>query len=118
MSNRIRVEVMGASYYITTTEPEEYIKTLEGRFNAELHKLLEARPNIAFADALVLIGLNIMDAYMKSEANAENMRRQLSDYMSDANSAGTALADAHKEIERLNKELAVYRRAAAEDRNV
>ena len=119
VTDRIRVEVLGSSYFITTTESEEYIRELEKKFNQEISTLLEMRPNIAFNDALVLIGLNIMDAYQKAENGAEHMRKQLSEYLSDAAKARTAVEDAHREIERLNKELAIYRRAAAaEGRNV
>lgn len=111
--NRIRVDVMGTSYFLTTTEPESYIRELEQRFNKELASLMEQRPNMAYADALVLIGLNVLDACQKAEAGSEHMRGQLSEYLADAAKARTALEDAHKEIERLNRELAIYRRAAA-----
>ncbi len=104
--NRIRVEVLGTPFFLSTTEPEAYIRNLESRLNDELHQLLAARPTLSLNDALVLLCFNALDGFQKSESNAEHMRGQLSDYLADAAKARTSLDEAKQEIARLKRELA------------
>ena len=40
-TNRVKVDILGSSYFITTTESEEYIHGLEDSLNEMLGQLLE-----------------------------------------------------------------------------
>ena len=48
---------------------------------------------------------NFEDAYKKSEASADHMRGQLTDYLEDAARARIELEESKREIERLTRQL-------------
>ncbi len=108
--NRVRVQVMGSSYSITTTETKEYIHSLEEKLNAMLNELMRRHTGISISDALVLTCLNLLDSSQKSEAASDHIRGQLTEYLQDAARARIELDEANREIERLGRELALHKR--------
>lgn len=82
--NRVRIEVYGSRYVISTPEDESYVRGLAKSLDEQLRSLLENNSGLTLNDALVLCAINFEDAYKKSEASADHMRGQLTDYLEDA----------------------------------
>lgn len=103
--NRIRVNIGGAKYTISTPEPEEYVEELALEIDILVSDLMAKSANLSLNDALVLTALHYLDAYRKSETNADHLRSQISDYLEDTARFRMDIEDARREIDRLKKEL-------------
>lgn len=102
---RVKVTVLGTTYYLSTTESEEYITSLQFQLNQMLSELQSRHSSVALTDALVLTCFNLLDQNAKAEASADHIRGQLTEYLQDAARARIELEDANREIARLRAEL-------------
>lgn len=109
MANRIKVQVLGNSYFITTDRTEEQMRNIEADLNDQMNTLMESRPNMSVVDALVIMVLNLLDQLSDSEESTDRMREQLTQYLEDAARVRMELEDAQREIKRLHKELGAVR---------
>lgn len=108
MANRIKVQVLGNSYFITTNRTEAQMRDIEGLLNEQLQTIMEARPNLSIVDTLVVLSLNLMDQLSDSEDSTDRMREQLTQYLEDAARVRMELEEAKREIARLGKELDAF----------
>ena len=97
--NRVVVMINGVRYPIRTVEDPRYVTGLAGEMDASVYNLM-SQGNLSLNEALVLIGLEYLDAYRKADRNLDNMRSQLAEYMEDAANARQELATAKRELER------------------
>lgn len=114
--NKIRIEVMGTSYIVSSSESEDYVRSLALELDAQIKKIIAQNPKLSFNSALVLYALGCTDSFKKSEESADNMRLQLAEYLEDAAKARIALDDANREIERLRRQLFSNRSDAPQQR--
>jgi len=110
MTNRVRVEILGSTYHITTGESEEYVNRLVQEINTAADNLRQSSPQLSINDVLALVALASTDSFHKSEEAADNLRAQLTEYLEDASRARMELTElrrqlenAKREIERLNR---------------
>ena len=104
-TSRVKIEVCGAKYYISSSEPEAYVKELGAQLSAQISDMLAQNHSLSVTDALVLCLLNYMDSYRKAEENTDHMRSQLTGYLEDAAKYRIEADEAKREIERLRREL-------------
>ena len=109
-TNRVKVDILGSSYFITTTESEEYIHGLEDSLNEMLGQLLERHTSVSINNALIITCLNLLDSCRKSEETADHLRGQLTDYLEDAARARIELDEVKRELDKANRELALLRK--------
>jgi cell division protein ZapA len=107
--NKIRIEVLGTSYMISSKESEAYVQSLVKEMDAQIRKIVAQSPKLSFNAALVLYALDCTDSFKKSEQSSDHMRAQLTEYLEEAAKARIGLDDANREIERLRRELALLR---------
>lgn len=107
--NRIRVNILGNEYTITTENSEERVRDIERQLNRKLDELKDTRYNMSSVDALVILALNLMDEISDTESSADRMREQLSEYLEDAAKARMEADDARREVDQLKRELAMLR---------
>lgn len=100
-TSRVKIEVCGAKYYISSSEPEAYVKELGAQLSAQISDMLAQNHSLSVTDALVLCLLNYMDSYRKAEENTDHMRSQLTGYLEDAAKYRIEADEAKREIERL-----------------
>lgn len=105
MTNRVTVNIGSQSYTLVAKEDPSYIQQIASHVNQELAEVMEAG-HLSMADAATLTALNITDKYFKEREAADNLRRQLKEYLDDASRLKTELSEAKREIFRLqnNKE--------------
>lgn len=107
--NKVKLEICGSKYVINTSEEPEYVHGLAYEINDAIKTLLDKSDTMTYNDALVLVTLNYADLYKKSEESADNLREQLTGYLEDAARARIDCDEAHREIERLRRELAALK---------
>ncbi len=105
MVNRTRVFIAGAPYVIATSDPEEYVEQLAAELDASIHEAMAANPSVSVTKAAVFCALDYLDRCKKSTGNADNMRSQITEYLSDAAKAKMEADEARREVERLKQEV-------------
>ncbi len=103
--NRVKITINGVHYFIATSEPEEYVLGLAQELDEQIKGILDKNANISFNDVMVLCAMNYVDAYKRSEENADRMRTQISEYLEDAAKARIELDEVKRENAHLRRQL-------------
>lgn len=103
--NKVRIEVAGNRYTITSSEKPEYVEGLARQLDQQLKKLLESSATLSVNDALILCGLQFLDDGQKSEESADRLRQQFSGYMDEIKQVKESSEALKKENEQLRREV-------------
>ena len=106
MANRIKLTIMGNSYYISTDDTESRMREIEAKLNSQLQEIVDGRPNLSTMDAFVVLSLNLLSELSSGEESTDRMREQLTQYLEDAARARMELEEARRENDRLRQEVA------------
>lgn len=106
-TSKVNLNICGANYVISTDESEDYMKNLGDRLNLDMEDLMSASHSISVTTAAVLTALNYRDELEKATGSANNMRRQIKDYLEDA-------ASSKMSAEELRRENAVLKRRVSD----
>ena len=87
MANKVRLTICGSSYVISTNESEDYMQNLAERLNLDMNELMSSSNSVSITTAAIMTALNYRDELEKASGSADNMRRQIKDYLEDAASA-------------------------------
>ncbi len=107
-SNRVKLEICGSSYVVSTTDTEEYLVGLAQRLDEDMRRMMMETPNASVTAAAVITALGYLDEAEKNAMGADNMRTQIQDYLEDAAKARLAAEEARREVERLRREVSYY----------
>lgn len=105
MVNRVRIEIQGGKYVIATPENEEYVKGLSEELDEQIGSIMKQDDRLSLNECLVLCCVSYLDGYKKSEANADRMRSQLTEYLEDAAKARIELDETKRELEQVKRQL-------------
>lgn len=108
-AHKVKLEICGSSYVVSTNDSEEYLLGLAERLDKDMNQVMTDSPNASVAAAAVITALAYLDEAEKSAFGADNMRVQIQGYLEDAAKARMASEEARRECERLKRELASYR---------
>jgi cell division protein ZapA len=100
MTNRVTVTIGTQSYTLVAQEDHLYVQQIAAFVNQELSQVVE-QGSLSSADAAILTAVNITDKYFKEREAADNLRRQLKEYLDDGSRLKKELSDAKREIFRL-----------------
>ena len=103
--NRVRIEVAGSWYVISTTEESSYVEELARELDEQLTKLLGKNDSLSINDALILCSLLFLLDKRQSERSADRLRQQFSGYMEEIKRAKDDTAAKQKENEELRREV-------------
>ena len=115
ITNKVRIEICGAKYVISTTEDPRYVRELAVEIEEKVKNFMEKNPSAARADAYMIILLGYVDLYKKSEENTDNIRSQLTQYLEDAARARIEADEYKREIEKLKREINLLRQTVGKD---
>lgn len=107
---RVRIEIGGAAYNVTTSEDEDRVKELAAEISGDVDALFVKNPALSMNDALVLCALGYLDEYKKESTNSDHIRSQLKDYLGDTAKARMETDEALRRAERAEKELAEFKK--------
>ncbi len=103
--NRIKLDICGTEYIITSDEPESYVLELGAELDRSMRALMNNDPRVSTTMAAVLTALTVLDEARKANASADNLRSQIKEYLSDNARARSEADEARREAERLRREL-------------
>ena len=89
-TSKVRLNICGSSYVVNTSESEDYMQNLADRLNLDMNELMASSNSVSITTAAVMTALNYRDELEKASGSADNMRRQIKDYLEDAASAKMA----------------------------
>ena len=95
-TSKVRLNICGSSYVVNTSESEDYMN-LADRLNLDMNELMASSNSVSITTAAVMTALNYRDELEKASGSADNMRRQIKDYLEDAASAKMAAEEARRE---------------------
>ena len=103
--NRVKIEVAGSRYTISTTEEPIYVEELAGELDEQLTKLLAKNETMSVNDALILCSLQFLADGRQAEKSADRLRQQFSGYMDEIKRAKEDTDAKQKENEELRREV-------------
>ena len=104
MSERIRLNIGGNDYYITADDGKEYFEAIGRELDEKMTKMSCEKPYLSTPMVGVLTALGYADSYKRSLAEIERLNGQLRAAVDDTAAAELNLANARREIERLESE--------------
>ena len=107
--NKLKINILGLNYSINTQEDEDEVQKIVDEINSQAKNLVDDS-RISVYDAIVLCLLEYADRYRKAEESADNLRNQLASYIEDASRARIEVDECHRELERLNREVAILQK--------
>ena len=96
-TSKVRLNICGSSYVVNTSESEDYMQNLADRLNLDMNELMASSNSVSITTAAVMTALNYRDELEKASGSADNMRRQIKDYLEDAASAKMAAEELRRE---------------------
>ena len=104
-SAKVRLTICGSSYVVNTSESEDYMLNLAARLNMDMSEMMNASNTVSVTTAAVMTALSYRDELEKASGSADNMRRQIKDYLEDAASAKMAAEELRRENSLLRSRL-------------
>lgn len=104
MKNTVKLNICGINYFINTDESAEYTENLGKRIDERMSQILKKGSLITMTQAAVLVALEMADELSKSEANVDNFRSQIKDYLEDSAKAKSERDYYKRELERYKTE--------------
>ena len=103
MKNRVAVTIAGQEYTLVGTEDAGYTEKVAAHVDEKGREVMDGA-HVSLVDGAVLAAVNIADEYFKEVEAAENLRRQLKEYLEEATKVKMELSEAKREIfKRQNK---------------
>lgn len=100
MKNRVTVTIADQEYTLVAAEDQKYMEKVAAHVDTELRQVL-GETHASLMDGAVLASLNIADQYFKEVEAAENLRRQLKEYLEESAKMKLELSEAKREIFKL-----------------
>lgn len=97
MSSRITVTIAGHDYTLLADEDEAFTRKVAQHVNDQIQAVLEGS-RISITDAAVLAAMNVSEEYFREVEGAENLRRQLKEYLEESSKLKQELSEARREI--------------------
>lgn len=100
MKNRVAVTIAGQEYTLVGTEDVGYTEKVAAHVDEKVREVMDGA-HVSLVDGAVLAAVNIADEYFKEVEAAENLRRQLKEYLEEATKVKMELSEAKREIFKL-----------------
>ncbi len=107
---KIKIEVAGASYTLSTAEQEGYVRDLAKEMSTDIETLMGRNPSLSMNDALVLCCISYLSEYKKESANSDHIRSQLKEYLGDTARARMEVDEANRRADKIARELEELRK--------
>lgn len=114
MSNKVRLNICGSEYFISSEDEESYIRAIGDEVDKRMNELLNENQRVSTTMAAVLCALRYADDCHKANDTSDNLRSQIKDYLEDSQRSRLEADEAKREVERLRRELQGLRQRLAE----
>ena len=82
--NKVRVNICGKNYNLSTDNDEECIINLAAKLNDDINALLTAHPSLGVQSAAVICALSAYEERSRTEDSIDNLRLQIKEYADEA----------------------------------
>ncbi len=117
MKSKVRLNICGTDYYITSDDDESYIRAIGDEVDTRMSEMMTENDRISTTMAAVLCALTYADEQHKATAAADSLRAQIKDYVQESSKARLEADEARREIEHLRRELQSIRMRFSELQN-
>lgn len=107
--NRIRIDICGSKYVISSTEAIDYVRSLATEIEDHVKNILDSNSSATLCDAYLLTLLSYADEFRKSEENSNNISTRLTSYLEEATKARIESDETKQEIDKLRRDNAILR---------
>lgn len=103
MENKVKVVVAERNYTLTTSDAADYVQKVAEFVNQQIEEVSDAA-HASTLDAAIMCALNIADGYFKEVETAENLRRQVKQYLDEASKIKLELSETKRELFQLQQQ--------------
>lgn len=100
MSNKVSVTIGGRDFTLVITDEVGYAQKVANYVDQKVCEIMDAS-RVSLTDGALLTALNLADDYFKASETAENLRRQLREYLEEASRTKMELSDLKRQLTRL-----------------
>ena len=100
MANRVTIDICGENYTFVAEESSSYMQKVASYVGVKMDELLTGG-KVGRIDAAILAAVNIADELYKEREASEGLRRQLKQYLDEANQAKNEVSELKREIFKL-----------------
>jgi cell division protein ZapA len=100
MSSKVAVTIGGRDFTLVVTDEAGYVQKVANYVDQKVGEIIE-QSKVSLTDAALLAALNLADEYFKANETAENLRRQLREYLEEASRTKMELSDLKRQLARL-----------------
>ena len=97
MANKVTMSICGQEYTLGADESAEYMKKVGALVDQRMDRIQETL-HVSQADAAVLAAVNLADELLKNQAAAENLRRQVKNYLDAATQAKNEASELRRQL--------------------
>ena len=97
MANRITVNICGEDYTLVAEENTAYMEQVASLVDKKMTEII-AGAKVGRGDAAVLAAVNLADELLKNQAAAENLRRQVKNYLDEATQAKNEASELRRQL--------------------
>ena len=102
MANKITVTINGTDYTFMSDDAPEYMRKVAALVDERMSDITSTG-RVNRVDAAVLVATNLADELFKQQSVAENLRRQVKNYLDEANKAKSELSECRRELVKLQQ---------------
>lgn len=103
--NRVVLHICDMDFPVATDNPIDYVRLLGEEIDTKMREITSSSNRISVTQAAVLTALDFSDMYHRSGENVDEVRKQLADYLRDAEQAKMDLELMRRENENLKREI-------------
>lgn len=97
MANKVTMTICGQEYTLVADESAAYMEQVGTLVNQWMRQTQETL-RVSRADAAVLAAVNLADELLKNQAAAENLRRQVKNYLDEATQAKNEASELRRQL--------------------
>ena len=97
MANKVTMTICGQEYTLVADESAAYMEQVVTLVNQRMRQTQETL-RVSRADAAVLAAVNLADELLKNQAAAENLRRQVKNYLDEATQAKNEASELRRQL--------------------
>lgn len=97
MANKVTMNICGQEYTLVADESAAYMEKVGALVDERMRQVLEAL-HVSQTDAAVLAAVNLADELLKNQAAAENLRRQVKNYLDEATQAKNETSELKRQL--------------------
>lgn len=97
MANKVTMNICGQEYTLVADESAAYMEKVGALVDERMRQVLDAL-HVSQTDAAVLAAVNLADELLKNQAAAENLRRQVKNYLDEATQAKNETSELKRQL--------------------